>query len=260
MKDMYKIRGEKGQTTLFIIIGIVVVAVALVIYFFYPEIQSGLGLTEENPSQFIDSCIKQKIIDTIEILSMQGGSVVPEHYIVYNGNNIEYLCYTNEFYRTCVVQQPLLIEHVEKDIEEEIKGTVRNCFLELKQNYESDGYNVNMQTGETNIELLPKRIIGNFNYSLTMTKGGESTNYEKFDVIVHNNLYELLSIANSIIEWEARFGDVETTTYMAYYRDLKVEKKKQTEGSTIYILTDTNDDNQFQFASRSVAWPPGYGV
>ena len=117
-----------------------------------------------------------------------------------------------------------------------------------------------MQTGETNIELLPKRIIGNFNYSLTMTKGGESTNYEKFDVIVHNNLYELLSIANSIIEWEARFGDVETTTYMAYYRDLKVEKKKQTEGSTIYILTDTNDDNQFQFASRSVAWPPGYGV
>ena len=44
---------------------------------------------------------------------------------------------------------------------------------------------------------------------------------------------------------------------MNYYHDLKVEKNKQTDGSTIYILTERDTENKFQFASRSVAWPPG---
>jgi len=77
-------------------------------------------------------------------------------------------------------------------------------------------------------------------------------------VILNNNLYELVSIVNSILNWEARYGDSETTIYMNYYHDLKVEKKKQSDGSTIYILTDRNTLDKFQFASRSVAWPPGY--
>jgi len=47
---------------------------------------------------------------------------------------------------------------------------------------------------------------------------------------------------------------------MTYYRDLKVEKKKQTDGSTVYILTKMDSGDKFQFASRSVAWPPGYGI
>ena len=77
--------------------------------------------------------------------------------------------------------------------------------------------------------------------------------------MLDNNLYELASIAESIVEWEATYGDSETTTYMNYYHDLKVEKKKQTDGTTIYIVTNRDTRNKFQFASRSVAWPPGYG-
>ena len=78
--------------------------------------------------------------------------------------------------------------------------------------------------------------------------------------MLNNNLYELVSITNSILNWESKYGDAETTVYMNYYHDLKVEKMKQSEGTTVYILTDKNNENKFQFASRSVAWPPGYGV
>ena len=66
-----------------------------------------------------------------------------------------------------------------------------------------------------------------------------------------------MSIANSILSMEVQFGDSETTIYMNYYHDLKVEKKKQTDGTTIYILTDRITGDVFQFASRSIAWPPG---
>jgi hypothetical protein len=42
-----------------------------------------------------------------------------------------------------------------------------------------------------------------------------------------------------------------------YYHDLKVEKKKQIDETSIYILTNRDTGEKFQFASRSYAFPPG---
>ena len=96
-----------------------------------------------------------------------------------------------------------------------------------------------------------------FENDLTLTLGGDSERYEKIVVVVDKNVYELMSIANSILNMELKYGDSETTTYMNYYHDLKVEKLKQSDGTTIYILTNRDTGEKFQFASRSVAWPPG---
>ncbi len=252
-------KNRKGQVTIFIIIAIVIVVVGILIYLFYPEITIGLGLGTKNPQEFIQSCIEEDIENDIEILSLQGGSLNPEHYILYNNDKIEYICYTGEYYKTCVVQQPMLKEHIESEIGNDIQDKVEACFNSMEESYQKQGYDVNLKRGEINIELLPKRVISNFDYSLTLTKG-ETEQYDSFRVVLNNNLYELVSIANSILEWEATYGDAETTIYMDYYHDLKVEKKKQSDGTTIYILTDRNTENKFQFASRSVAWPPGYGV
>ena len=47
---------------------------------------------------------------------------------------------------------------------------------------------------------------------------------------------------------------------MTYYPWLKVEKILRDDGTKIYILTDRNTGDKFEFAVRSVAWPPGYGI
>lgn len=251
--------GKKGQVTIFIIISVVVVALGVLIYMFYPQIKTTLGLTPTNPSDYMQTCIEEEIANTVEKLSLQGGSLTPEHYIIYDNEKVEYLCYTREYYKTCVMQQPMLKQHIESEIESEIREEVTDCFDSLKESYENKGYSVNLKKGEISVELLPKRIVSTFGYSLTLTKD-DTEMYDSFRVVLNNNLYELVSIANSILNWEAHYGDAEVTIYMDYYHDLKVEKKKQSEGSTVYILTDRNNENKFQFASRSVAWPPGYGA
>lgn len=248
---------KRGQVTIFIIVAVLIVVFGILIYIFYPNIRTTLEVESKNPSEFIQSCMEEEIEDIVEELSMQGGSLVPENYILYNDYKIEYLCYTEEYYLTCVMQQPMLKQHIEDEIKNEIKEEVDACFDSLKESYEKKNYGVNLKEGEMSVELLPKRIVATFNHSLTLTKEG-SERYESFRVVLNNNLYELVSITNSILNWEAHYGDSETTLYMDYYRDLKVEKKKQTDGTTIYILTDRNNGNKFQFASRSVAWPPGY--
>ncbi len=248
---------KRGQVTVFIIIGIIIIAAGILIYSFYPQISIALGFGPENPSAFIQNCIEDEIVEKLEIVSLQGGSLSPEHYIMYDDSMTEYLCYQEEYYKTCVVQQPMLKSHLESEVEKGIKARTDVCFENLKQSYIKQGYGVELKQGSIDVELLPKEVITIFNHSLVLTKNGVEA-YNSFEVSVQNNLYELVSVANSILDWESRLGDAETTLYMNYYHNLKVEKKKQTDGSTIYILTNRDTENKFQFASRSIAWPPGY--
>jgi flagellar basal body-associated protein FliL len=248
---------RKGQVTIFIILAIIIVALAFLIYSFWPQIKTTIGTQQKDPQAFMQSCIETDIKEAVDKVSLQGGSIAPENYILYNDNKVEYLCYTDEFYRNCIVQQPMLKLHTELEIRDEISDNVESCFASLKDSYEKKGYDVSLEKGDKTVELLPKRIVTTFNYSLTLTKG-DTQEYDSFVVMLDNNLYELVSIVNSIIEWEATYGDADPTTYMTYYPDLKVEKKLNGSGDKIYILTDRNTGNKFEFAIKGQVWPAGY--
>ena len=251
---------KRGQVTIFIIIAILIIGAVFLIYTLVPKVETGTGFDANNPAGFIQNCLEDEIGSTVDLISKQGGSIDPEFSYLYQGEKIEYLCYTSEYYRACVVQQPMLKQHIESEIKDDISEETDSCFANLVENYKNEGYTVSLESGKTTVELLPKRVVTTFaNYTLIVTKG-ETARHDSFNVVLNNNLYELVSIANSIIEWETKYGSAETTAYMSYYKDLKVEKINQQDGTTIYILTDRNTENKFQFASRSVALPPGYGV
>jgi hypothetical protein len=255
MKSEKKGENKKAQVTIFIIIAIVIVALAVLLYIFLPKLRQG-PVVSENPSAYIQKCLQEKIENTVDTLSLQGGSVNPEFYYTYENNKVEYLCYTNQYYAPCVVQQPMLIQHIEKEILEDNEDEIVSCFNNMKTSYEKKGYDVSMKTGNTTVELLPDVISVKFDCELVLTKG-DTNKYSNFKILLDNDLHKLVSISNSIIQWETIYGDAEVTTYMNYYHDLKVEKQKQLDETTIYILTDRNNDKKFQFASRSYAFPPG---
>lgn len=248
---------KKGQVTIFIIVGVLIVVLGVLIYMFYPKIQTNIETEAKTPSAFIQNCLEEEIEDTIEILSGQGGYLEPELYFLKEDEKIGYLCYTNEYYQTCIMQQPLLKRHIESEIKEEIEDEAKECFDSLVESYEKKNYNVDLKKREYGVEILPGKVVATFNHSLTLSRES-SENYNSFKVVLNKKFYELLSVANSILEWEATYGDAETTNYMNYYHDLKVEKKKHSDGTTVYTLTDRNTQGKFKFASRSVAWPAGY--
>jgi hypothetical protein len=252
-------KDKKGQITIFIIVGVIIVALAVLLYLIFPKIKTSISTGAKTPSEFIQNCLAGEIENSIDNLSVQGGYLEPELYFLKDDEKIGYLCYTNEYYKTCTMQQPLLKEFIESEIKNDIKADADKCFDSLVENYKKDNYNVNLKKGSMGVEILPGKVVATFNNTLTLTKDS-AENYDSFKVTVNKKLYELLSITNSILNWEAKYGDAETTIYMNYYHDLKVEKQKQTDGTTIYILTDRNTNDKFQFASRSVAWPPGYGT
>lgn len=257
--------GKKGQVTIFIIIGILIVALGVLIYSFYPELKAKTSGEAKSPSAFIQDCMQEKIQETVEIISSQGGSVEPGFFFQYYSSDeektydLEYLCYTGEYYSPCSVQQPMLIPHIQDEIKNEIKSDAKICFDNLKKSYLGKGYSADLEFNEKNIEvkLLPEKVITDFKANLTLTKG-DTQKYEAFTIILDNDLYLFAALANSIIIFETQFGEARCEDYMNYYHNLKCEQYKQLDGSVIYILSDRENGNAFQFAIRSYVFPPGY--
>lgn len=246
---MLKRENKRGQVTIFIIIAIVIVAVGVLIYLFYPQIKSSITKKDTTPQGYIQDCIQEDFRKTVNSLALQGGSLNPTNYLMYNDSKIEYLCYTNEnFLKLCVVQQPVLQGHIEQELKKGLNEKLDFCFESLKNNYKSKGYEVTLTKGEKNFELMPDRILVSVNDTLTLSKG-DTKKYDKFVVIVNNNLYELTSFANDILEWESQYGDAETTLYMSYNPNIKVEKIGRPDGK-VYIIEDRKTKDKFQFAVR----------
>jgi len=246
-------RNRKGQVTIFIIIAIVIFAVVLAL--FYPRIR--VYFTPAEPMNVVEECIKGDIDKVIDRIALQGGSLNPKLYFAYQGNNLEYLCYTNEYYRPCIMQRPLLKQHIEREIQTYIESRARSCIATMKDEMEKRGYRVVSNYQGTDVQLVPGSINVIINARVTVTKEGTQT-FNKFEIKQSSNMYDMVMIASSITNHEVEFGNIETMVYMTYYPNIILEKLKQGDGTTVYIITDTITNEKFMFASRSVAFPGGY--
>jgi molybdopterin converting factor small subunit len=252
---------RRGQVTIFVIIGIVIVVAAVAVFYLYPDILS--PSTSSSPTGRIQDCLEDEIEDNVEEISLNGGSLNPELYATYYRESKkytpEYLCYTNEYYKPCVTQQPLLKAHVEEEIKNSISAEVKKCFDNLESDYKKEGYTVSLNRNDYAVDLILGKVRVVFDYDLTLTKGS-TNNYNEIIVNVDSGLQRLVNIASKILSWEAQYGDADISGHMASNYWLRAEKRKLADGSKIYILEDKESKEKFMFASRSVVWAPGYEI
>ena len=138
---MLKSGGKKGQITIFIIIAVVIIAAGVVIYLFWPKIQTTF-VQSSDPESFIEDCLNAELKKNVELISKQGGLLNPVSYVMYNNDKVEYLCYTSEYYLTCYMQRPLLKQNIEDEIKISIKNKVDDCFNQLENDFQSKGMTV----------------------------------------------------------------------------------------------------------------------
>ncbi len=247
---------KRGQIAIFVIIAVAIVLVIVAGFFLTRVDVSTSG--ELNPNSFLRECIEPKVLEGLEILSRQGGSLQPENYLMYEGDRLEYLCYTSTDYDLCVVQQPLLVRHVENELKNFVGPTANDCVRSLKEAYEDRGFEVSSSNGEINVSIISGKINVEFLSPMTVTKEQTQT-FSKFGIAVNSEFYDLLITATSIIQYESSVGNSETLLYIQYYPDLKIEKIKR-DGDTVYKLSNVVTGDKFNFASRSLVFPAGYGL
>ena len=99
-KNMEK-RGEKrGQVTLCIIIAILIVGGILVYFLWLSPTYVDRSIARLTG---FDGCVQDAIEGEMGLLGEQGGYIMPEFSYMYKDKNIAYLCYTNLYYKPCIV-------------------------------------------------------------------------------------------------------------------------------------------------------------
>jgi hypothetical protein len=251
---MEKMKLKKGQVSIFIILGILIVIVLLIL--FSRDAGFDTIFAKQSPYQEIEGCAQTAIQEGLDILMLQGGVIESENYFMYEGKKIDYVCYSENEYENCIMQKPILTNTIRDELVKYSTPKIKSCLNSVKSSLESRGYSVVMRDPEIVIDLVPDNVLVDMNLGLRI----EKTGVESFDHIrtgIKSKIYNFALITSSISQWETRYGDSETLNYMLYYPSLKVEKKKQSEGTTIYILTDRDSNEKFYFASRSIAVPAG---
>ncbi len=248
---------KRGQVTIFVILALVLVLIVLVI-FLYPRLPF---ITETNfsPTAYLTSCLDKPAREQLAFLAKQGGYAHPEGVLQFQGNVIKYLCYTSENYKTCVIQQPMVKEHLEQELSKLLQTQAEQCAQQLKQEYERRGYSTSLGTAQTQSQLNPGKLNIIITAPLTVTKTSTQS-FRSFSLEIQSEMYDLILTAQSILDYESTLGDSETTSYIRYYPDLTIEKIKLSEGSKVYTLKNVITQEQFKFATRSLSWPPGYGL
>ena len=250
--------GKRGQVAIFVIIALVIVAVILIVMF-YPKLKTSFTNAPFTPESFLRGCIEPEVNKGVILLSKQGGYANPEGFLLYNDTKIKYLCYVTGYYKTCVVQEPMILNHFEQELNNMVSPKAKDCFAKLKQEYENRGFAVTGNINDAKTGIESGKVNVEFLAPITVSKE-TSQRFDKFNIQMKSELYDILTISQSIIEFESTYGDSETTTFIQYYPDLKIVKTKLSEGSKVYSVSNVITKEEFTFASRSLSWPPGYAV
>ena len=243
---------KRGQVTIFILVAIVIIS-AILVFFLWAK-----------PTYFSDSagglsfekCVKDVVEQSVSELEKKAGFFNPEFTYAYNSEKFTYICYTNNYYETCSVQVPFLKDNFEKQMKIFIKDRVDTCYINSLDELKSQGYSVTGGSVEYDVLITPSSV--NVEIDAPTIVGSQS--FARFNIKTDSPIYEMIMIATSILQFETKYGDFDTSAMMLFYPNYYIDKIKRSDGTTIYILENKNSGNKFQFASRSLAWPAGYQI
>jgi hypothetical protein len=241
---------KKGQVTIFIIVAILIVS-AVGVFFLWAK---PTYMSDSGGLKGFEGCVEDVLEDGIGEIEGKAGFIEADFVYNYMGEEITYLCYTNNYYETCTVQVPFLKNVFDKNLEILIRDRVNACYDASLNSLKEQGYEVVGGDVKYNVEIEP----GAVRLEIDAPTGVGSSRFAKFNVRVNSPVYESVMIATSILQFETKYGDSDVSSLMIYYPDYYIEKMKRGEGTTIYVLENKVYGNKFKFASRSLVFPAGY--
>ncbi|MEK6834990.1 MAG: hypothetical protein AABX61_01870 [Nanoarchaeota archaeon] len=204
---------KRGQVTVFVILGIVIVVILALVFYLYGErlkIQTQEQTkfdtsTVEPLKTFVQDCIDKYSLEGINLIGKQGGEINPGFYQNWNCvspgscDKVSYACYTTE-YSACYNKKPFLKEFVQDELENYLKTKIVQC-VDLNK-IRNSGYTVSAGELKLNVSMGDYATIVNVNYPITITKGDAVLKQDKFSKTFDVPLGRLIKVASDIIDLE----------------------------------------------------------
>lgn len=237
---------KKAQITIFVILGLILLASAgIFMYFQDTKQQIPETVDKASVAQYVNSCIHDVAKEVITKVSMQGGMYEPILYRTYEGNNISYWCY-GESPHQCI-NGVFTKEDVAGQIVYGIKQELDFC-LDF-QSFEEQGYTVAQGNFEGNAVIKDEEVEISITYPIKIENKNTEVVVEDFQAIIKTPLGQLYNVAHDIINSEAEHEQFVVVPYALNHTDISIEKNKPYP-SIIYTIK--KGETVLQFAVQGI--------
>ena len=258
---MYK----RGQLTIFVILGILLV-VTFSSYFLFFSDYSPLDYFKKdmkNPNDYIEDCVSEvseKIVGNF--LSNNFYFEEPEtNYFRYNndGKNekIPYLCTVGEFYASCINQDPLLEKRIKQSLKEKFEPGIDNCFNKLKKTLNKEGNGVEVIKREIEIISRKREFQIEIDYVVNVIGEEQTQSFSDFKVIVKSRILEFAKLAMTIVNFESGNCAFDLVSWVNANPSIFITRFRGGEQTKLYTLKDRFSDEEIKFAVKTCLLPAG---
>ncbi|MEI7718641.1 MAG: hypothetical protein WCI72_02145 [archaeon] len=195
---------SRGQVTIFIIIGLLIVIGIILIFIFQNELGISTRLSL-NPTKVIETCAKENIEPIIESIISTGGVYYNgsnnNQFLITNSSKLAVLCKASVFGTSCTNTHPLISEEIRYDIKKALTSKLNSCFTKLKNSYpnaEIAGGNL-----EWDISIDQDQINVKLRKQVSISSGEESNSFDNFDFTLNSKMYTFVELANVIVNTES---------------------------------------------------------
>jgi len=243
-------KDKKGQVTIFIIIGIILLILVGFVFYIYgdrmkikPKVK--FDATQVEPlNNYVEQCIEKEGGDAIKVVSEHGGRVNPQLGYWYGNEKIAYLCYTNEF-KSCENKVPFVRKEIEKEIDAYLPEKLKEC-IDL-QKIESGGYDIKAGKIKVSTEVGDENVLVAVDYPLTISKGGNVLSQEKFLYSFKIPVGRMVDLVEDIVDSEILYGKFFSELYELSHPDVIVKIWAPVK-TKIYTVKLRGEPIEFRFA------------
>lgn len=214
---------KRGQVTIFIILGIIVIAILGFILYTQGIITGGrlneaeaqqlVSAQVEPVKEHIKTCVKRELIRGVHLVSVQGGYLDPAYYEVLGARHVSYACIggATEFPLLSVIEVEL-----EKYMAlDEARGNIEDCIDGFKF-FKDTGLSVSHDFSAFVVsrpEILQDRVRQEFRYPVTISKQEASANINELGFVVDSNLAAVYKVASDVVIEECGEGNFDIGDY-----------------------------------------------
>ena len=251
---------KKGQATTFMILGLVILATVVLLFFLRGQFLFGPITVDKIQDKamgpimdHIGDCVNEVAPDYFERIGLQGGylKTPKDTYKLYDGVSVSYLCYNMENVPVCYSRY-LTVGDMENQLENAIMEGLGTC-INIKKL--AKGLDLNLGKLNVDVDVGDYSSIINLNFPIRLGRGDVYVEEDNFETVLDVPLGALHGVAMDIVEVETQVGEFEQLIYMLSHKGQCVIDKKKPYPDKMYILTSKDSDYIFQFF---VQGEPGY--
>ena len=239
---------KRGQVTVFIIIGIVLVALFGLIYVLLADnnVEPVPVLTTSSESgavkKFVENCLEESSKNAIDTVASQGGYINPPHpYFTLDIFKVPY------YFDKKILLQPdinIIADEINFFIEEDIGS----CLTGIKE----FPWKITMEEHQVKSSILEKEVFVQLNLPLTLSIGDSASTLQDFSVKMDSQLSRAINIHESILKEQEKEPNVIRLSHLMELSDESVVDiyMEHLDGTVFYYISFPEDDLVYRFAAK----------